>query len=287
VTDDRLGSARPPVSSPLRRLVLLARPLPSRTVLPLQPSPLHSPVRLLSLAPDAPAYSIYPLHSESLIVDLRPRCLPPRVCHHLCADSLYALLQHSIAPSAATSNVARCSRPPPSLYRPLLLGLRQACVCCARRALWFRSPVACYYASSLLPPFCFVTFPPVMPAGILHYSPTILPTAPFHLPFPQLPNPVGSPAPLANSNHVSSLPTNVASLPLIGGTNYQVLSICHAAASSHLPFSQLLDPVGFHAPPSNVPDTPPASPLPLVVQGVSPSHFLQGSPFFFPTRFRL
>ena len=48
-----------------------------------------------------------PLPSESLIGDLR-RCLPPRVCLHLCAESLHTLLQHSVTPSAATSNVARC-----------------------------------------------------------------------------------------------------------------------------------------------------------------------------------
>jgi hypothetical protein len=48
-----------------------------------------------------------PLPTEPLIADLR-RCLPPAYCHALCADSLSELLQHSTAPTAATSHVARC-----------------------------------------------------------------------------------------------------------------------------------------------------------------------------------
>jgi len=48
-----------------------------------------------------------PLPTESIIADLR-RCLPPNYCHHLCTESLAVLLQHSTAPTAATSHVARC-----------------------------------------------------------------------------------------------------------------------------------------------------------------------------------
>jgi hypothetical protein len=84
----------------------------------------------------------------------------------------------------------------------------------------------------------------------------------------------------STSNHVSSLPTDAASLPLIAGTNSSPSA--KPAASSHLLFPQLLNPVGFHAPPANEPDSP-IDPFP---PASSPRSFPFAPParfsFFFP-----
>ena len=70
--------------------------------------------RQLSWTEVIPAYSPTlaalrpsPLPTEPLIAELR-RCLPPAYCTHLCTETLSELLQHSAAPTAATSHVARC-----------------------------------------------------------------------------------------------------------------------------------------------------------------------------------
>jgi hypothetical protein len=76
-------------------------------------------------------------------------------------------------------------------------------------------------------------------------------------------------------NHVSSLPTDAASLLLITGTNSSPFA--KPAASFHLPFPQLLDPVGFHAPPANEPDSPP--------DFFSPASSPRSFPFASPARF--
>jgi hypothetical protein len=61
-----------------------------------------------------PAYSQHlallrpcPSPTAPLIADMRC-CLPPASCTALCSDCLSPILQHSTAPSAATSHVARC-----------------------------------------------------------------------------------------------------------------------------------------------------------------------------------